>query len=63
MTILLLFLSLFTMASSDAQEASVIIGGTYPDGSPVTEVEVWSPSTECSINIKDTPVVFEDLQF
>ena len=40
----------------------MIIGGTigWPDGAEISEVEVWSPSLECGINIKDPPVTFPD---
>jgi len=40
----------------------VIIGGTigWPDGAEISEVEVWSPSSECGVNIKDPPVTFPD---
>jgi len=62
---LLLFLqvALLCISESAGHEALVIIGGIYPDGSEVTEVEVWSPSPECGINFKDPPITFEDLQF
>jgi len=49
------------MATAAAHEAAVILGGNYPDGSGVMEVEVWSPSPECGINIKDIPVPFSHL--
>jgi len=57
-----LIVTCFLLASAGAQEAVVILGGMYPDGTKVSEVEVWSPSPECGINIKDCPVTFWDLQ-
>ena len=43
---LFLQVTLFLATTSAAHEALVIIGGTYPDGSDLTEVEVWSPTTD-----------------
>jgi len=65
MGIMLLFLqfALFCMTECSEHEALVIIGGTYPDGSEMTEVEVWSPSPECGIKIKDTPIPFDNLDY
>ena len=66
MGILWLCLELFFFfgAASASNESLVIIGGTIglPDGVGVeiAEVEVWSPSPECGINIKDPPVTFPD---
>jgi len=60
--LLSLLVTCFLMYTAAAHEAVVILGGRYPDGSLVTEVEVWSPYPECGINIKDTPVPFYDLE-
>jgi len=64
MGLLLLWLEVFLSisAASASHEALVIIGGTigWPDGAEISEVEVWSPSPECGINIKDPPVTFPD---
>merc|ERR1719193_1530957 len=54
---------LFFRATSASNESLVIVGGTigtWPDGVEIAEVEVWSPSPECGINIKDPPVTFPD---
>jgi len=43
-----------------ADEAVVIIGGTYPDGYADNEVEVWSPSPDCPLEVPSTPDAFID---
>jgi len=53
---------LYYRATSASHEALVIVGGTigWPDGAEISEVEVWSPSSECDVSIKDPPVTFPD---
>jgi len=46
--------------SSLAQEALVLVGGKYADGYLDNEVEVWSHSSNCGLNIKSTPDYFVD---
>jgi len=53
LTVLLLGLEI-----SLAQEAVAIIGGMYPDGYNDTEVEEWSHSEDCGLDIPDTPDAF-----
>jgi len=43
-----------------AQEALVLVGGKFGDGYVDNEVEVWSHSSDCGINIKNTPDFFID---
>ena len=43
-----------------AQEALVLVGGRYADGYVDNEVEVWSHSADCGVNIKNTPDSFID---
>jgi len=54
--LLLLQVFLCSIAQLAGHESLLIIGGSYPDGSEMNEVEVWSPSPECAINIKTCPV-------
>merc|ERR1711970_573753 len=51
---------LLCVVSALAQEAVVLVGGRYADSQDTFEVEVWSHSPNCGINIKNTPDSFVD---
>jgi len=51
------FLNLGTM---QAEEALVMVGGEYFDGYMDNEVEVWSHSPDCELEIPSTPDSFKD---
>jgi len=50
---------LLCVVSALAQEAVVLVGGRYADRQNTFEVEVWSHSLDCGIDIKNTPDVFD----
>jgi len=51
---------LLSLGTIQAQEALVMIGGKYFDGYMDNEVEVWSHSAECELDIPSTPDSFSD---
>ena len=57
---LILTILLFHGVTILADEAVVMVGGTYPDGYADNEVEVWSPSPGCTLEVPSTPDAFID---
>jgi len=51
---------LLCLETARAHEALILVGGKYSDGYQNTEVEVWSHSPDCGINISNTPDAFAD---
>ena len=43
-----------------SQDAVALFGGAYPDGYMDNEVEVWSHSSSCDLEIPSTPDSFRD---
>ena len=55
-----LIIQLLCVSSSLGDEALVLVGGRYADGYVDNQVEVWSHSDNCGINIMNTPDSFID---
>jgi len=60
MTRLKLLILLSYLGSSASQDAVALFGGEYPDGYMDNEVEVWSHSSSCNLEIPSTPDSFRD---
>ena len=62
MRLLKLSLALFLshLGTTASQDALALFGGEYPDGYFDNEVEVWSPSSSCNLEIPSTPDSFID---
>jgi len=48
------------LGTAAAQDAVALFGGEYPDGFLDNEVEVWSHSSSCNLEIPNTPDSFRD---
>ena len=48
------------LGTATAQDAIALFGGKYPDGFMDNEVEVWSHSSSCNLEIPSTPDSFRD---
>ena len=57
---LLLAFLLTYIGATTAQDAVALFGGEYPDGLMDNEVEVWSHSSSCNLEIPSTPDSFRD---
>merc|ERR1711970_359303 len=55
---LFFFLALSLLHSAFSREALVLIGGNYEPGYMDNEVEVWSPSSDCVLDISETANYF-----
>ena len=50
----------FILGTAASQDAVALFGGAYPDGFMDNEVEVWSHSSSCDLEIPSTPDSFRD---
>jgi len=57
---MLLFALLLLLNPANADEALVMVGGDYLPGFLDNEVEVWSPSPTCTLQVPSTPDYFVD---
>jgi len=57
---LLISILLSLLGTAASQDAVALFGGTYPDGYMDNEVEVWSHSSSCNLEIPSTPDSFRD---
>ena len=62
MRLLKMFLTLFLshLGTVASQDALALFGGEYPDGYLDNEVEIWSHSSSCNLEIPSTPDSFRD---